>query len=211
MANPAFGQPKWASGSYRGPAFAQPAAPIFNNGTKTNGSEKPPAVAEVPHSLDTDSESTAAASADVPPPTASIASESATAPTTRSSVTSSKPSDSSTTSPALPAAGSPVSGEPTQTASIEAAVNSPSGTPRFGIQIGTAQTQRGLWPLWHNILTKHGALVAGLQARSMLAPDKRWQLIAGPFVSAAEATQACSLFNTENLKCTETAFAGDAL
>jgi hypothetical protein len=53
--------------------------------------------------------------------------------------------------------------------------------------------------------------VAGLQARRMLAPDKKWRLIAGPFGSVAEATQNCGLFKKTNLKCEVTAFTGDRL
>ena len=66
-------------------------------------------------------------------------------------------------------------------------------------------------PLWRDMRNNHAALVAGLQVRSMLASDKKWRLIAGPFVSAAEATQVCGLFKKENLKCEATAFAGDEL
>jgi hypothetical protein len=45
----------------------------------------------------------------------------------------------------------------------------------------------------------------------MLTPDKKWQLIAGPFGSTAEATQVCGLFKKENLKCEATVFTGDEL
>ena len=45
----------------------------------------------------------------------------------------------------------------------------------------------------------------------MLASDKNWQLIAGPFDSTAEATQVCGLFKKENLNCEATVFAGDEL
>jgi hypothetical protein len=34
----------------------------------------------------------------------------------------------------------------------------------------------------------HAALVAGLQVRSMLASDKKWRLIAGPFVAQPRRT-----------------------
>jgi hypothetical protein len=85
-----------------------------------------------------------------------------------------------------------------QTANLEPMINIPPGTTRFGIEIGTVGEQAGLRPLWRDILTKHPALVAGLQARRMLAPDKKWQLIGGPFGSAAEATQVCDLFKKEN-------------
>ncbi len=45
-----------------------------------------------------------------------------------------------------------------------------------------------LRPLWREFLTNHAALVAGLQPRRVLAPDKKWRLIAGPFGSADEAS-----------------------
>ena len=65
--------------------------------------------------------------------------------------------------------------------------------------------------LWRQILTKHVGIVTGLQARGLLASDKTWRLIAGPFSSIAEARQACSIFKKENLKCDATAFAGEEL
>ncbi len=65
--------------------------------------------------------------------------------------------------------------------------------------------------LWRDLLTNHAALVAGLEARRVLAPDKKWRLVAGPFGNAAEATQACGLFKKANLPCEATVFAGDQL
>ena len=61
------------------------------------------------------------------------------------------------------------------------------GSTRYGIEIGVVAKQDGLRPLWREYLTNHAALVAGLQPRRVLAPDKKWRLIAGPFSSAAEA------------------------
>ena len=87
----------------------------------------------------------------------------------------------------------------------------PPGTTRFGIELGTVDKQDGIRPLWRNLLTNHAALVAGLQARRIIAPDKKWRLIAGPFSSAAEAMQACALFKKANMPCEATVFAGDAL
>jgi YXWGXW repeat-containing protein len=131
----------------------------------------------------------------------SMASSAASAETSESSM---KPS----TPTSVGAAGS---GAPTQTANLEPTIKIPPGTTRFGIEIGTVEKEAGLQPLWRNILTKHPALVAGLQPRRMLAPDKKWQLIAGPFGSTAEASQVCGLFKKQNLKCEATVFAGDEL
>jgi hypothetical protein len=130
---------------------------------------------------------------------------------TTSSSTSPESSGSSSKPPAPTSAGTVGSGEATQTASIEPKINIPASTTSFGIEIGTVETQAGLQHLWRDIRSKHAALVAGLQVRSMLAPDKKWQLIAGPFGSVAEATQVCGLFKKENLKCEATAFAGNEL
>jgi hypothetical protein len=91
------------------------------------------------------------------------------------------------------------------------APNIPPGTTRFGIELGTVDKQDGIRPMWRNLLTNHAALVAGLQARRIIAPDKKWRLIAGPFSSAAEALQACALFKKANMPCEATVFAGDAL
>jgi hypothetical protein len=216
-ANSAFGQPKRARGPYGAPGFDRPTAAILNGGTKVEETEKPADMAEASRRESNTDESTSMASAHVPPPTSSnpgnkpaSASGSAGAPGTPPSVGSSGPSDPSARSATLPPPEA-ASSSTTQTASVEPAVEVPTGTTRFGIEIGTTEKQGGLWPLWHNFLTKHAALVAGLQARRRLAPDKKWQLIAGPFDSVAEATQACDLFKKENLKCEETAFAGDEL
>jgi hypothetical protein len=85
------------------------------------------------------------------------------------------------------------------------------GSTRYGIEIGTVAKQDGLRPLWREFLTKHAALVAGLQPRRVLAPDKKWRLIAGPFTSAAEASQACALFKKAARPCEATVYAGDSL
>jgi SPOR domain len=99
----------------------------------------------------------------------------------------------------------------TETANLSAPLPIPPGTTRFGIEIGSVEKQDGLKPLWLDLLSNHAALVAGLQARRIIAPNKKWRLIAGPFSSAAEATQACGLFKKANLACDATVFAGDAL
>ena len=85
------------------------------------------------------------------------------------------------------------------------------GSTRYGIEIGAVAKQDGLRPLWREYLTNHAALVAGLQPRRVLAPDKKWRLIAGPFTSAEEATQACALFKKAARPCEATVYAGDAL
>ncbi|MGB6441142.1 MAG: SPOR domain-containing protein [Methyloceanibacter sp.] len=107
----------------------------------------------------------------------------------------------------------PRSGAPdnsTQTANLNPAPSIPPGATRFGIEIGSVGKQDEIRPLWKNLLTNHAALVAGLQARRVMAPDKKWRLIAGPFSSAAEASQACGLFKKADMPCAATVFAGDA-
>jgi hypothetical protein len=146
------------------------------------------------------------ATPDVAPPTAAAKSASTTSSSSWAGSSGSSSKSSAPTS--AETAGSRGS---TQTASIEPTINIPPSTTSFGIEIGTVETQAGLQHLWRDIRSKHAALVAGLQVRSMLAPDKKWQLIAGPFGSVAEATQVCGLFKKENLKCEATAFAGDEL
>jgi hypothetical protein len=85
------------------------------------------------------------------------------------------------------------------------------GSTRYGIEIGIVAKQDGLRPLWREFLTNHAALVAGLQPRRVLAPNKKWRLIAGPFSSAAEAAQACALFKKASRPCEATVYAGDGL
>ena len=132
-------------------------------------------------------------------------------PDTTSSIAVSKPSSAAlpTGSSASPPAGTAV--DTTHTASLEVTTTIPPGTTHFGIEIGTVNNRTGLQGLWRDILDKHPALVAGLEPRQMLTPDKKWQLIAGPFASTAEATRMCDLFKKQNLSCRATAFAGEQL
>ena len=102
----------------------------------------------------------------------------------------------------------------TESASLDPVALPPDandGTTRYGIEIGTVAKQDALRPLWREFLTSHAALVAGLQPRRVLAPDKKWRLIAGPFANAAEATQACALFKKASQPCEATVYAGDSL
>jgi hypothetical protein len=85
------------------------------------------------------------------------------------------------------------------------------GSTRYGIEIGTVAKRDQLRPLWREFLTKHAALVAGLQPRCVLAPDKKWRLVAGPFSNAQDAEGACSLFKKADRPCAATVYAGDAL
>jgi hypothetical protein len=85
------------------------------------------------------------------------------------------------------------------------------GSTRYGIEIGSVAKRDELRPLWREYLTKHAALVAGLQPRRVRAPDNRWRLIAGPFENAQDAEGACSLFKRAERPCAATVYAGDAL
>jgi sporulation related protein len=112
------------------------------------------------------------------------------------------------------AASTPPPPAATETAALDPVVLPPAandGSTRYGIEIGVVAKQDGLRPLWREFLTNHAALVAGLQPRRVLAPDKKWRLIAGPFTSAAEAAQACALFKKASRPCEATVYAGDSL
>jgi len=127
-------------------------------------------------------------------------------------------SSAATEEPPAPAAAE-ASPTPTQPAETESAALDPialppaanDGSTRYGIEIGSVAKQDALRPLWREFLTNHAALVAGLQPRRVLAPDKKWRLIAGPFGSADEASQACALFKKASRPCEATVYAGDAL
>jgi hypothetical protein len=115
---------------------------------------------------------------------------------------------------AEPETPAPAEAPATESAALEPTALPPAandGSTRYGIEIGTVAKQDALRPLWREFLTKHAALVAGLQPRRVLAPDKKWRLIAGPFGSAAEAMQACALFKKASRPCEATVYAGDAL
>jgi len=92
---------------------------------------------------------------------------------------------------------------------LPAAAN--DGSTRYGIEIGIVTKRDELRPLWREYLTKHAALVAGLQPRRVLAPDQKWRLIAGPFANAQDAEGACSLFKKAERPCAATVYAGDSL
>jgi hypothetical protein len=114
--------------------------------------------------------------------------------------------DTDATAPPEPAA--------TETAALDPIALPPAandGSTRYGIEIGIVDNRDKLRPLWREFLTNHAALVAGLQPRRVLAPDKKWRLIAGPFGSAAEAEQACALFQKAARPCEATVYAGDVL
>ncbi|MGH6801748.1 MAG: SPOR domain-containing protein [Methyloceanibacter sp.] len=111
-------------------------------------------------------------------------------------------------------APSPPAPAATESAALDPVALPPAandGSTRYGIEIGIVAKQDGLRPLWREYLTNHAALVAGLQPRRVLAPDKKWRLIAGPFSSAAEAGQACALFKKASRPCEATVYAGDGL
>jgi hypothetical protein len=110
-----------------------------------------------------------------------------------------------------PSPAASAAAEGVETANLTPPIALPPGTTRFGIEIGNVEKQDGVRSLWRDLLTNHAALVAGLEARRVLAPDKKWRLVAGPFANAAEATQACGLFKKANLPCEATVFAGDQL
>jgi hypothetical protein len=115
--------------------------------------------------------------------------------------------------PAADAASAP-NEAPIESAALDPVALPPTandGTTRYGIELGVVAKQDGLRPLWREFLTNHAALVAGLQPRRVLAPDKKWRLIAGPFANAEEAAQACALFKKVSRPCEATVYAGDRL
>jgi hypothetical protein len=125
--------------------------------------------------------------------------------------TSPSSADVSSPSPGNPQGPNPAATESASLDPIALPPDANDGTTRYGIEIGTVAKQDALRPLWREFLTNHAALVAGLQPRRVLAPDKKWRLIAGPFANAAEATQACALFKKASQPCEATVYAGDSL
>jgi hypothetical protein len=182
----------------------KPTSPVTTDLAPTPEAYEPPSVAVSPLD-DVPEESEVSPDAPAPAPPAVEA-----APT---------PAPSSSTPAATPATPAPSTPSPTTPAPTESAALDPvalppaanDGSTRYGIEIGTVAKQDGLRPLWREFLTNHAALVAGLQPRRVLAPDKKWRLIAGPFSSAAEATQACALFKKASRPCEATVYAGDGL
>ena len=154
---------------------------------------EPPPVAVSPLEEDAPAEG-AMPAADMPPPAAAQETPAVETPAVE------------TPTPAPPSATESAALDPT---ALPPAAN--DGSTRYGIEIGSVAKQDGLRPLWREFLTNHAALVAGLQPRRVLAPDKKWRLIAGPFGSADEASQACALFKKASRPCEATVYAGDSL
>ena len=184
---------------------AKPAAPASQEIKPSPKPYEPPSVAVSP--LDDEP------AAESPDEDSSDSDVSAPAPATAeetpspSAVGSPSPSPPADTESAKPA-------EATESAALDPVALPPAandGTTRYGIEIGIVAKQDGLRPLWREFLTNHSALVAGLQPRRVLAPDKKWRLIAGPFANSAEAAQACALFKKASRACEPTVYAGDGL
>lgn len=150
-----------------------------------------------------------------PPPNLIVATPTRPAPpppvvTTAPPATTSPPA---TTAPPAAAAPAAAAG-PVDIAALDPVALPPAandGSTRYGIEIGSVAKRDELRPLWREYLTKHAALVAGLQPRRVRAPDNRWRLIAGPFANAQDAEGACSLFKRADRPCAATVYAGDAL
>jgi hypothetical protein len=162
---------------------------------------EPPAVAVSPLEEDAPDE-VALPAADAPPPAA---------PATVREAPAAPPPAAEMPAPETPAAAPTA---PTESAALDPIALPPAandGSTRYGIEIGIVGKQDALRPLWREFLTNHAALVAGLQPRRVLAPDKKWRLIAGPFGSADEASQACALFKKASRPCEATVYAGDSL
>ena len=216
--HPTFGQPNWAGSPYGTPRYARRSGPAEVD-------PEAGAIPAEPTAPPTATQETAPqASADAPLTTSSIPDDKSAntqspepdavskpakhAPEV-SSVTPSPSTSQAYSSPTEPPSAA-ASAKPMQTAELEPTIITPD-TKNFGIEIGVVDKETSVRTLWRQMLAKHGALVTGLQARRMLTPDKKWQLIVGPFASTAEATKVCSLFAKENLTCEATAFAGDKI
>jgi hypothetical protein len=189
------------------PGETPPAAPVTMAAAEPKPVEKTePKPAATPPPVTTNNEAADSGKKDIPPPvTVSEAEVPPVDDTTPNSADVSSPSPLNQQGP-NPAA--------TDSAHLDPVALPPDandGTTRYGIEIGTVAKKDALRPLWREFLTNHAALVAGLQPRRVLAPDKKWRLIAGPFANAAEATQACALFKKASQPCEATVYAGDSL
>lgn len=185
---------------------AKPAAPAPQEVKPTPKPFKPPSVAvspldDEPAAEESPDEDRSDSDVSGPAPTTA---EETPSPSSAGSPSPSPPTDTESAKPA----------DSTESAALDPVALPPAandGTTRYGIEIGIVAKQDGLRPLWREFLTNHAALVAGLQPRRVLAPDKKWRLIAGPFANSAEAAQACALFKKASRPCEATVYAGDGL
>ena len=171
---------------------------------------EPPSVATAPMDEGPEEDNTGTDTS-APEPAASDEAPSPSSSGTNDSAKPASPTESAKPAGTAESATPPAS---TESASLDPVALPPAandGSTRYGIEIGVVAKQDGLRPLWREFLTNHSALVAGLQPRRVLAPDKKWRLIAGPFANAAEAAQACALFKKASRPCEATVYAGDAL
>ena len=218
--NPTFGQPK-ARERYVTQGIVRPATPA-NDGSEITLPDKKPAVPVVPKASEpavgtsdvapqTDGDVKMATQPGLGKPDGAATAKHAIVADQDAAPSSSDSSGYTQTSPAPANANAADLKMTTQTAALDPKKDLSSAATPFGIAIGSVGKEDALHPLWRDMLNKHSALVVGLQARGMLGSDKKWQLIAGPLGSKAEAAQLCSLFKKENLDCEATAFEGDAL
>jgi hypothetical protein len=218
--NPTFGQPK-ARERYVTQDIVRPATPA-NDGSEITLPDKKPAVPVVPKTSEpavstsdvapqTDGDVKMATQPGLGKPDGAATAKHAIVADQDAAPSSSDSSGDPQTSPASANADAADLKMTTQTAALDPKKDASSAATPFGIAIGSVGKEDALHPLWRDMLNKHAALVVGLQARGMLRSGKKWQLIAGPLGSKAEAAQLCSLFKKENLDCEATAFEGDAL
>jgi SPOR domain len=144
------------------------------------------------------------------------AADAAPEPGPAAATTANTPTPAATPGPEAPSPADtpPPEADETETARLDPVTLPPAandGSTRYGIELGAVAKQDALRPLWREFLNNHAALVAGLQPRRVLAPDKQWRLIAGPFSNATEAEAACALFKKASKPCEPTVFAGDGL
>jgi hypothetical protein len=219
--NPTFGQPKWARERYVTQDIVRPAT-LANDGSEITVPDKKPAVPVVPKTSEpavgtshvapqTDKDVTTATQPGLGKPDGVATGKHAIVANQDATPSSSDSSSYTQASPAPTNADAADLKMATQTAALDPKKDLSAAATQFGIAIGSVGKEDALHPLWRDMLNKHAALVVGLQARGMLGSDKKWQLIAGPLGSKAEAAQLCSLFKKESLDCEATAFEGDAL
>ena len=110
-----------------------------------------------------------------------------------------------TGSVAAPPAGTPVVFGP--------AVVKPAAKP-VGIQIGTGPSVDALRLSWSLLSEKHGDSLKSLQPRYVTGADAtgtKYDLVAGPVKSAADAKRICKALEASAVPCKIGAFKGDAL
>lgn len=125
--------------------------------------------------------------------------------------------------PAAPAAPRPATPAPAAPRQPEIAFGAPfvqtaavDEAPALAILLASGTSVDSLRLTWRLLQERHGLALGTLEPRYVIesnpvVPDRKFALLAGPVVSAADVARVCSILVSEGLQCRTRSFGGNAL